>query len=1500
MSVQVIKNGVKTDDTKKKEPVNVTNVSEQYFGNSNSKVDGADDHFRLDIGFINQYKNKSPKFGFNGLGELVFFRTYSRIKSDGSKETFLDTLVRVVEGCYEIQRQHCKRLHIPWDYQKALTSAHEMFVRMWNFKFLPPGRGLWMMGTPFMWTRGSAALNNCFRGDTEIITREGVKTIGSLVGTTQELLTTDGKWVKAPIKSFGKQELYKLTLERSGVTKVIYTTADHRWFARDRRFKEAIASNTMLNNVDGDVAVQTRTRSSAYQEFTTVELRPGVHRLRYIFGQGIQGNVRPSPFGVAHGIAYGDGTTGSDSESCGTYLYLCGKKNEELLEYFPNSPTSFDSSKGNEGAVRVADLPRFFRRPPSMRESKNYLYGWLAGYFAADGKINKKGNCVKISSSKYEDMALVRDVCCVLGIGTYSISQSVHTVNHKGNLKKFVGYEIGLMTSHLKADFFLLSEHRSRFEKHTSYRNRPVYGWKVVSVESTGEVDEVYCPEVPNTNAFALADNILTGNCGFVSTHDLMESDPAEPFCFLMDMSMLGVGVGFDTKGAGRININKPFNHKKIYKIADSREGWVDSVRQLIWAYTIKSSEGEIEFDYSAIRKSGETINGFGGKASGPGILMELHKLIKQHLDGKVGKSLDSVDITDLMNYIGRCVVAGNVRRCLPKGTLVHLKRGLVPIEQVVVGDLVLTTDGYHTVAENVKQGVQRVVTINSQLGAFRCTDRHRVAVMTGIGEYEWKRAFQLKTDDRLVFVDAVIPGTETVLPGYRTSDESFVVPSLTPDVSWFIGAIHGDGYVYNGRKYKGHNHHGASVMIPINKDEYHDALMDKVNAGFAAFGYENIKIQPSDDNSVKYRVVSRKLAEYLHANVKQSKVPLNVPEFIRMAKPAIRAAYVAGLMDTDGSTKNRPTTLLASVYRDFVRQVQAVYSSLGIPTKMELRAVATDKAQAEWVLSLVGDFAIGRFIDLIQPYAVKKIHPMEPANGYDFGYPSEWVKEDVNHGRSWSPQQKQMTYNRALLCEVVTSNLVPVRVESVVDEGIEVETFDLSVPDRNEFVAEGLLVHNTAEIAFGDADDLNYASMKNYKKTLLAEEVAKFEEVTGNLWAQALKVSKDACPQAKLEDFANTGIPQDRLVKAIETWNAMNHHRWASNNSIFANVGMDYKDISEQIAVNGEPGLIWLSNMRDYGRLADGRQPGIDGRVMGSNPCVEQSLESYELCNLVETFPANHDDAEDYMRTLKFAYLYAKTVTLLPTHNPRTNQVTLRNRRIGLSQSGIIQAFAKFGRRAVLKDFCDAGYNEIRRWDKIYSEWLCIQNSIKVTSVKPSGTVSLVAGATPGIHHPEAATYWRRVRIAKDSVLVKILTDAGYHVEPAISDPDRTVVVKFAVNDERVRPVEDTTIWEQMANAADYQRYWADNQVSCTVKFKYSERAEICRVLEAYEDQIKGISFLPHMGHGYAQAPYEPCTAQEVIEYNAKIKPADYSSYIMEAVGSSYCDNDSCALPTG
>ena len=213
------------------ERVRVENIAQKYFSTDAEE----EKHFRLNDSFLKKYHGKKPKFGFGGLGEFVFYRTYSRVGLDGKKETFPDTAQRVVEGCYEIQRRHQRRLHLPWDYDKAQGSAQEMFELMWDFKFLPPGRGLWMMGTEFMWERGSAALNNSFRSTERIITRNGIKPIGELAGTTQTLLSTGGKWVDAPIKSFGVQRLWKLTVIRAGVEKHIYTTENHNWFAKSSR-----------------------------------------------------------------------------------------------------------------------------------------------------------------------------------------------------------------------------------------------------------------------------------------------------------------------------------------------------------------------------------------------------------------------------------------------------------------------------------------------------------------------------------------------------------------------------------------------------------------------------------------------------------------------------------------------------------------------------------------------------------------------------------------------------------------------------------------------------------------------------------------------------------------------------------------------------------------------------------------------------------------------------------------------------------------------------------------------------------------------------------------------------------------------------------------------------------------------------------------------------------------------------------------------------------------
>ncbi|KAG2386926.1 hypothetical protein C9374_001961 [Naegleria lovaniensis] len=283
--------------------------------------------------------------------------------------------------------------------------------------------------------------------------------------------------------------------------------------------------------------------------------------------------------------------------------------------------------------------------------------------------------------------------------------------------------------------------------------------------------------------------------------------------------------------------------------------------------------------------------------------------------------------------------------------------------------------------------------------------------------------------------------------------------------------------------------------------------------------------------------------------------------------------------------------------------------------------------------------------------------------------------------------------------------------------------------------------IRRSAEIAFGEADSEEFIDLKNYEK---------------------------------------------------------NPHRasygWTSNNSIFAQIGMDYSNVAKRMMTTRT-------------------------RASGGNPCLEQTLESYELCCLVETFPNNHESLEDYQKTLKYAFLYAKTVTLGRTHWPEVNRVMLRNRRIGCSMSGIAQFITKRGVEE-LRRWSTVGYDTIQEYDQTFSDWLAIPRSIKTTSIKPSGTVSLLAGATPGMHYPISRFYVRRLRLATNSPLVKTLAEAGYHTEPAVSD-SQTTVVEFPIDcGEGIRTAKELSMWEQLSLASFLQRYWSDNQVSATITF--------------------------------------------------------------------------------
>lgn len=357
----------------------------------------------------------------------------------------------------------------------------------------------------------------------------------------------------------------------------------------------------------------------------------------------------------------------------------------------------------------------------------------------------------------------------------------------------------------------------------------------------------------------------------------------------------------------------------------------------------------------------------------------------------------------------------------------------------------------------------------------------------------------------------------------------------------------------------------------------------------------------------------------------------------------------------------------------------------------------------------------------------------------------------------------------------------------------------------------------------------------------------------------------------------------------------------WASNNSINVPVGADYSKYLDRIATNGEPGLIWMDVAKTRGRMID-PPDDKDRRIAGFNPCSEQPLESQEMCTLVTVHLQNAESKEDFLRTLKFAFLYAKTVTLMPTPWTKTNSVMQRNRRIGLSLTGITDVVDRRGLPEIL-EWMEAGYKEVRRLDHIYSEWLCVRESNRVTTIKPEGSVSLLSGASPGIHWgPGGKFYLRAIRFGNNDPMLSLFRWANYKVEADLVSDD-TSVVYFPMKTNSSRSEKEVSVFEKIGLAAKAQHHWSDNGVSVTVSFDpETEKHLLVPALRLHEGSLKSVSFLPMSNQSYPQQPYTQITEEEYEGYKDQLMKIDFNAIYqgvdnLEAEGEKYCTTDTCMI---
>ena len=329
----------------------------------------------------------------------------------------------------------------------------------------------------------STYFSYCFSGDTKIFTKDGIRRLDEIVGQPIKVLNKNHGWEDGTVEYFGKQPMRLLTIERYGVTKNIKVTGNHKWFVKDKK-------------------------SGKTNIVCTDELEEGM-RIPYNTSN-VWTVVSPSPFGVAHGFVTGDGYKCDNPRA-----NFCGDK-IALLPYF--TPADI---VGTEKEYNVAGIPKYFNSLPSLKETSSYLYGWLSGYFAADGCVDTKGRCT-ITSVNRENLEYVRDVLCVLGMPVNEIRYQDRISNLTGEESRI--YVLSLSEEYLKDDFFIRPQHKERITKARLGRcDRKDRAWIVKSVVNIGTVEDCYCAVVPGTESFTLDNNVLTHNCFAYDLKDLAE-----------------------------------------------------------------------------------------------------------------------------------------------------------------------------------------------------------------------------------------------------------------------------------------------------------------------------------------------------------------------------------------------------------------------------------------------------------------------------------------------------------------------------------------------------------------------------------------------------------------------------------------------------------------------------------------------------------------------------------------------------------------------------------------------------------------------------------------------------------------------------------------------------------------------------------------------------------------------------------------------------------------
>ena len=353
------------------------------------------------------------------------------------------------------------------------------------------------------------------------------------------------------------------------------------------------------------------------------------------------------------------------------------------------------------------------------------------------------------------------------------------------------------------------------------------------------------------------------------------------------------------------------------------------------------------------------------------------------------------------------------------------------------------------------------------------------------------------------------------------------------------------------------------------------------------------------------------------------------------------------------------------------------------------------------------------------------------------------------------------------------------------------------------------------------------------------------------------------------------SNLSDDRMRKAkMGAWYQEHGHRALANNSAAYTEKPDFAVFQEEMkslyeSFSGERGIFNREGAQKRVSKYDKRDPN---HSFGVNPCAEIILRSGQFCNLTEVVIRPEDTLETLSEKVETATILGTmqaTFTNFRYLRPKWKKNTEEERLLGVSFTGICDHPVMSGRdgHKKLGEWLDELRAKANKVNKTWATKLGIEASVAITTVKPSGTVSQLVDSASGIHPRYSDYYIRRVRQDRKDPLTDFLIAQGVPNEPCVMKPDSTVVFSFPMASPKGSlTVKDVGSIEQLELAKTYGDCWAEHTVSLTAYYTDDSFYDVCSWVWNNWDSMIGMSFLPHDGGNYKQAPYEEITSDEYI----------------------------------